>query len=239
LLRRIGLEVKKLLLVDDVELFLHLERTILKRKSFSISTAKSGTEALESVRKAKPDLILLDMFMPDINGDEVCRILKSDPETMDIPIIIVTMDSKLGSKEKCIEAGCDGFIYKPINKNVLIATVEEHLGIRKRYFRRVPTKLQCDVSGKDIDVSAFIHNLSQTGAFIAMDIVPEIGEEQELEFTLPGADEPINTQAKVRWVGYIDEEGTLGAGVEFSAIEEGESALIRAFIDGLLSGPSR
>lgn len=233
------MEVKKLLLVDDVELFLHLERTILKRKSFSISTAKSGTQALESVRKAKPDLILLDMFMPDINGDEVCRILKSDPETMDIPIIIVTMDSKLGSKEKCIEAGCDGFIYKPINKNVLIATVEEHLGIRKRYFRRVPTKLQCDVISKDVDMSAFIYNLSQTGAFIAMDMVPEIGEEHELEFTLPGADEPINTQTTVRWIGSIDEEGTLGAGVEFSAIEEGERALIRAFIDGLLSGPSR
>jgi len=233
------LEVKKLLLVDDVELFLHLERTILKRKSFSISTAKSGTEALEIARSTKPDIILLDMFMPDINGDDVCRILKSDPETKDIPVIIVTMDSKLGSKERCIEAGCDGFIYKPINKDVLIATVEEHLAIRKRNFRRVPTRLQCDVRIKDVDVSALIYNISQTGAFIAMDTVPELGEKHELEFTLPGADEPIKTQAAVRWTGSIDKEGPPGVGFVFITIEERERELIRAFIDGLLPGPSR
>lgn len=233
------MDEKKLLLVDDVELFLHLEKTILKRKSFSISTARSGTEAVQTARSLKPDLILLDMFMPDINGDDVCRILKSDPDTQDIPIIIVTMDSKLGSKERCIEAGCDGFIYKPINKEILIATVEEHLGIRKRHFRRVPTRLQCDVRMRDDDVSALIYNISQTGAFIEMDIVPEIGDKYEMKFTLPGAEEPIRTQTKVRWTGSIDKGGTPGVGVEFITIEEKEKALIRAFIDGLLPEPSR
>lgn len=232
------METKKLLLVDDVELFLHLERTILKRKTFSINTAKSGAEALEKARSIKPDLILLDMFMPDLNGDEVCRALKTNKETSSIPIIIVTMDSKMGSKEKCIEAGCDGFIYKPINKDILIATVEEHLGIRKRCFRRVPTRLECDIRGSKGETTAWIYNLSQTGAFVTMDREPEMDSEQELEFTLPCANKTICTSGRVRWLGRLEKDGPFGFGVEFTSIDEEQKSTIRAFIDGLLV-PSR
>ncbi len=231
------MEVKNLLLVDDVELFLHLEKTILKRKTFSIDTARSGAEALEKARATLPDLILLDMFMPDLNGDEVCRALKSSAVTNSIPIIIVTMDSKLGSKEKCIEAGCDGFIYKPINKEVLITTVEEHLGIRKRCFRRVPTRLECGVTDKEGDASAWIYNLSQTGAFITIEAEPEIGADQVLRFNIPGAKRTILTKAKVRWYGRLEKDGPSGYGVEFTSIEEEQQRTIRAFIDGLLGSP--
>ena len=82
----------KFLLVDDVELFLNLEKSFLDRESFIIDTARSGKEALEKIRADKPDLVLLDLYMPEMNGDEVCRQIKSDPLTRDIIVIMMIIN---------------------------------------------------------------------------------------------------------------------------------------------------
>jgi len=85
-----------------------------------VHTASDGVEALAQVPRVKPDLILLDIMMPRMSGFEVCRRLKADPKTRDIPILMVTALNELGDIERGVESGTDDFLTKPINKLELL-----------------------------------------------------------------------------------------------------------------------
>ena len=93
-------------------------------------SAVDGVEALERVAEARPDLILLDIMMPRMSGFEVCRKLKSDPETRDIPIIMVTALNELGDIERAVESGTDDFLSKPFNRLELVTRVKSLLRLR-------------------------------------------------------------------------------------------------------------
>ena len=93
-------------------------------------TAVDGIKALECVAKDNPDLILLDIMMPRMSGFEVCRRLKSDPETKTIPIVIVTALSEVGDVERGVDCGADDFISKPVNKLELVTRVKSLLRIK-------------------------------------------------------------------------------------------------------------
>jgi CheY-like chemotaxis protein len=178
----------KLLLVDDVELFLDLEKSFLNRESFTIFTAKSGTEALEAVSRIKPDLVLVDLFMPDLNGDEVCRELKSNAETRNIPVIITSSDTLEGVRERCYSAGCDGFISKPIHRETLISTIEDNLQIAKRRFKRISAHLLSSVRIDDAVIECVVTTIALMGAFVEISPPPEAGKSIELAIKLPESD---------------------------------------------------
>ena len=103
------------LVVDDNIQNLELILACLEDVECRTLSATDGFEALELVKKDRPDLILLDVMMPKISGFEVCRQLKNDPKTDDIPIIMVTALNELGDIERAIRSGTDDFISKPIN----------------------------------------------------------------------------------------------------------------------------
>ncbi len=96
-----------------------------------VSTAADGSDALEAVAREQPDLILLDIMMPKMSGFEVCRRLKADPATQDIPIIMVTALNEIADHEKGIESGCDDFLSKPVNRIELVKRVKSLLRIRR------------------------------------------------------------------------------------------------------------
>jgi two-component system cell cycle response regulator len=87
-------------------------------------------DALDKVKEAVPDLILLDIMMPRMSGFEVCRKLKSDPATRDIPIIMVTALNELGDIERGVESGTDDFLSKPVNRLELVTRVKSLLRVR-------------------------------------------------------------------------------------------------------------
>ena len=120
-------DTKTILLVDDTETVLLFERLMLKNSGFELRTAKSGALALEEVAKAPPDLILLDIMMPDPDGIETCRRLKSNVETVHIPIIMVTTKGEPGMVAKAFEAGCNDFVTKPLSKAELMTKVRAFL----------------------------------------------------------------------------------------------------------------
>ncbi len=120
----------KILVVDDVPLNVELQKTYLSSSGYEVLVAMNGEEALEKVASESPDLILLDVMMPKINGFEVCQILKSDPNTQFIPIIMVTALQDVEDKVRGIEAGADDFISKPFNKMELMARVKSLLRIK-------------------------------------------------------------------------------------------------------------
>jgi len=120
----------KVLVVDDNAQNLELLVAYLDSLPCRVFTAVDGLDALEKVRRDCPDLILLDIMMPRMSGFEVCRKLKSDPGTRDIPIIMVTALNELGDIERGVESGTDDFITKPVNRLELTTRIRSLLRVR-------------------------------------------------------------------------------------------------------------
>ncbi|MBS3733816.1 MAG: response regulator [Phycisphaerae bacterium] len=120
----------RILVVDDNEQNLELLVAYLEDLGCAVDSAPGGVEALERVAAAAPDLILLDIMMPRMSGFEVCRKLKSDPDTRDIPIIMVTALNELGDIEQGVDSGTDDFISKPVNRLELLTRVKSLLRVR-------------------------------------------------------------------------------------------------------------
>ncbi|HKK01215.1 MAG TPA: response regulator, partial [Desulfuromonadales bacterium] len=98
---------RKILLVDDVELFLELEKTFFNRAGFQLLVARTGQEAYDLAVSERPDLIFMDLFMPQMNGDEACRLLKADPALAAIPVVMVTQGGHEEELRRCRQAGCN------------------------------------------------------------------------------------------------------------------------------------
>jgi len=121
----------KILVVDDVAVNVQLLTTYLTSVGYDVFTARDGQEALDKVSETQPDLILLDVMMPKLNGFEVCDRLKSDPTTKIIPVIMVTALNEIEDKIKATEAGADDFVSKPFNKLELLTRVKSLLRIKQ------------------------------------------------------------------------------------------------------------
>ena len=122
---------KRILIVDDDLQVQKLFTIMLSSKKYEIETASSGFQAGAKVVKFKPDLILLDLFMPEMSGFEVCKQIKKGPETYHIKILALTgYDSKV-NRERIMEAGADDYMAKPVMRDVLLRHVEDLLNPKK------------------------------------------------------------------------------------------------------------
>ena len=129
----------KILVVDDEQLNVELFEGILS-KDYEVVTAFSGIEALVKVENTFPDIILLDVMMPNMNGYSVCKQLKSSPKTMSIPIVMVTALKEREDKIKAIEAGADDFLSKPVDMYELGARVKSLIRMKQYYDNLVEEK---------------------------------------------------------------------------------------------------
>jgi len=118
------------LVVDDNQQNLELLRAYLEDIDCETVPAYDGPEAIEIVAKAPPDLILLDVMMPKMSGFEVCRRIKNDPKTTDIPVIMVTALNEFGDIERGIDCGTDDFLSKPVHKLELLTRVKTLLKLK-------------------------------------------------------------------------------------------------------------
>ena len=117
----------KILLVDDNELNRDMLSRRLKRRDFEVEMAVDGQEGVDLTRSLMPDLILMDMSLPIIDGWTATGILKSDSSTCHIPIIALTAHAMEGDRQKCLEAGCDDFDTKPIEFKRLLDKINHWL----------------------------------------------------------------------------------------------------------------
>jgi CheY-like chemotaxis protein len=119
---------KKILCVDDSNLVLMMEKFILAKEKYHLLTAGSGPEALKLAREHAPDLILLDVVMPVMDGFETCRQLRAETTTSHIPVIMVTTRSEAANVEQGYMTGCNDYVVKPIDAVELLTKVRNCLG---------------------------------------------------------------------------------------------------------------
>ncbi|MDP2646236.1 MAG: response regulator [Desulfobacterales bacterium] len=118
---------KVILIVEDDPRNLKLFQRILQVAGYTALEAVDGQQCLEAVRRQRPDLILMDIQMPVMDGLEATRILKSDPATQGIPVIALTAFAMAGDRENFIQAGCDDYMAKPIDIKSFLAKVAEYV----------------------------------------------------------------------------------------------------------------
>lgn len=118
----------KVLLIEDNPLNMELAVDLLELGGYEVLTATTAEEGIELAQKEIPSLILMDISLPGIDGLEATRILKKDKKIKDVPIVAMSAHAMTGDKEKAMEAGCVGYITKPIDTKSLVEKVKEFMG---------------------------------------------------------------------------------------------------------------
>jgi CheY-like chemotaxis protein len=119
---------KKVLLVDDSNTVLLMEKMILAKGPYELVTARDGVEAVAKAKSEQPDIILLDVMMPNLDGLSACAAIRTDPETAHIPIVMVTTRGEEHNIETAFRNGCTDYVTKPINGLELLTKLQNILG---------------------------------------------------------------------------------------------------------------
>jgi CheY-like chemotaxis protein/Tfp pilus assembly protein PilZ len=231
---------KKVLLVDDVNLIIELEKAFLKGLPVDIVVARDGEQALEMVEREKPDLIYMDLNMPVMDGPTCCRLLKSNPATREIPIIMVTTAGSAQDELLCRSSGCDDFITKPINGKLFLEKGRARIADfeRRRCRYEHATKVVFLAQGEP--KYGLTADISKGGLFIAIPGDSKPDEPVDLSFTLSreGTSLLVAARGRIAWENPVENPKKPsyppGFGVEFTDIEPEIITRIEGFFqDGL------
>lgn len=118
---------KRILVIEDQEDNRQIVRDLLSANGYELTDAITGEEGVAFAKRDRPDLILMDIQLPGIDGYEATRRIKADPELRHIPIIVVTSYALSGDDQKAFAAGCDGYVTKPFSPRLLMAKIREYL----------------------------------------------------------------------------------------------------------------
>jgi len=118
----------KVLIIEDNEQNRYLVTFILEKYGYQVFQAKDGQEGIDMAAEVAPNLILLDIQLPYMDGYAIAQSLRSNPELDDVPIVAVTSYAMAGDRERTLAAGCTGYIEKPINPDTFMAELEQYLG---------------------------------------------------------------------------------------------------------------
>jgi uncharacterized protein (TIGR02266 family) len=231
--------ISKILLVDDVNMFLNLQESYLKLSSVHVLTAKDGVEALKMVKKERPSLVFMDLHMPNMDGAECCMRLKADAEFKSLPVVMITSEGRGEDREVCLKAGCDDFLTKPLDRIRYLETARKYLPAIDRRDTRIPFREKVKFKAFGITLSAEILDLSLNGIFIAADCEVALGTVLEVVFQLPENGQLIQSRGRVAWLNssrvWKKTKLPVGFGVEFIAMAEESREALQLFMGKLAS----
>jgi CheY-like chemotaxis protein len=223
--------VKTILIADDLPAHLDLFEVILQRADCRLVRAEDGIAALRLAREERPALIYLDIEMPGLNGGEICRMLKADPERRRIPIVLVSSNHR---REFAMKSGADLFLAKPVDEPTLLETLESFLNLQARGENRLSVNWPLTYWREGSSHSGRLLDISRSGFFIECRQPQSIGARLAIAFPFPenGADERlfVGEAIVVRWEG----APRSGMGCRFFRV----TASGRASLDRHLSTPT-
>jgi signal transduction histidine kinase len=212
-----------ILVVDDIPENVELLEAYLVPEKYRVLTAYSGVEALEKAQETPPDIVLLDVMMPQMDGFEVCRTLKNDPKTQFVPVVMVTALKEREDKIKGIEAGADDFLTKPIDRVELLTRIKSLIRVKFLHddLEKSYVELQELQNVKERLTQMIVHDLKNplTGVKANIEIVgmDDLGETREcLEAAQRSCDLLFNMIQDL---------------LDISKMEEGKLILIRETLD--------
>jgi uncharacterized protein (TIGR02266 family) len=229
------MERKKILLSDNVELFMMLENTVFNRKEFELITARRGQDILKLAKKEEPDLIFMNLIMPDINGELCCREIKGDVRSAKIPVILVVPGILKKNGDKYKESGCDDILFKPINKNDFLNITRKYLCFMERVDNRFNSRMKIKyyIMSKGVHYSYSV-DINSGGLFLETENPPMVDTPIELEFQLPHTDSVIRCRARGAWINGPKERKKLelpaGVGIQFLDISTKDKYTIDEYI---------
>ncbi len=207
---------KNILLADDDLNALKLEKAFFKRKGFKVFTATSGKAALTIYNQEAIDLIILALYMPVMNGDEVCRKIRSDNQLRDISLIMVLPSSNPEDEAICRKSGANGFITKPVNErrlqNIVYPRVSRLLNVSPRKDMKVSVKL--DRNGKDSQFGNTL-NLSMTGMLLETHTPFKVTDLVPLLLRVPRQNNILELEGRVVREGKSSLDGLNRYGIRF------------------------
>jgi CheY-like chemotaxis protein len=226
----------KILLVDDTRLVLEFQQSFLTLSRVELFTAANGVEALELIRKDPPDLIFMDMNMPAMDGISCCTLLKADPFLCKIPVVMLTTAGRDGDRERALQAGCDAFLTKPIDRREFLEKARKYTESVERRNRRISCHLPVLILIGKTSICAHAFDISDGGAFIVTREQVRQGCPLRVALYLPCV-KPVLMELPGA-IAWINEEGNMaksslpaGFGMEFQDLEEKEIAVLNALLD--------
>jgi CheY-like chemotaxis protein len=218
------------LLVDDVRMFIEIQSEFLKNSPVDILTASDGAEALEIIKSRRPDLVFMDLQMPNMDGVSCCRAVKSDPSIAETPVIIVTSAGSPDSRKSCSASGCDEFLSKPLDRDQFLAMARKYIpGIERRELRKA-CSLPCDLRLVNMSTPGLLLNVSIRGAYVASETRIAVKDVVRISFCLPEGTQVV-CFARVCWVNTTGSVVPRGFGIEFALLPKPAQDALTAFIN--------
>lgn len=215
----------KLLIVDDMKSFLDLEKAFLRRADCRLLTATTGLEAIRVAQAEMPDIIILDIEMPELNGIEATRILKANAQTSAIPIVIFSSTTR---KQEALAAGAQEFVSKPVDEERFIETILRYVPLKFRKDERKTIDTACRYSRAQEHGEGRLSDISISGCFLIAETPLWVGDSVRLFFSLPLPNMAKEIQAEAMVV----RKAASGYGLGFTDISEGAKIFITEFVSG-------
>jgi CheY-like chemotaxis protein len=222
---------RTILLVDDVRLFLEIQKEFLQNSSVHVMTARNGVDALDASNNKRPDLIFMDLEMPEMNGIDCCRAIKSDPRSAGIPVVMITGRGDEASLVDCRAAGCNDLLTKPLNRNLFLETAVRFVRSVDRREKRSRLEAAGELRFRGRNFPCTLRDLSVGGAFITPgeDFQGEVGRVIQIAFTLPNGS-PVECQGTVVWQEKPAAGLPRGFGVSFVLLPQGTKDALTSYL---------
>jgi DNA-binding response OmpR family regulator len=213
----------EILLVDDAKIFLDIQKNFLRYSPVQISTAYNGIEALKTARQKRPDLVVMDVGMPHLDGVACCKAIKEDPALSSTPVILVSTNSGHDDIVAYQNAGCCAILHKPLQRREFLNRLYAFLPVIERREPRVPCTIPVTVETETGTFAGTCHDIAMNGLYVATDHDMKSACEIVLSFRLPNWDNTVTVaRGRIAWHNSAKENANTGLpngfGVEFLEI---------------------
>ena len=233
--------MKRILIADDNQTFLMYLGLLLKRMEFKVMPAENGLEVLRLLKLSKIDLVVLDVHMKTMDGVTALRFIKEDPQTADVPVMMISHDADSETAEKCRDLGCFDYLLKPLKIDALHESLQRCFfggNGRSRKFLRAPFKGKVLLSHNGNEYPLYAETLSEGGMYVIKKDPLPAGSEVVVKCGLGKAVQIVANGRVIYTKKLFGEYMTLppGMAIEFEGLSNDDAGVLKFFIENLVAG---